>query len=180
LSVKFHSEELLVEGLKSKRKDAVSFLYDNYSAAINGIIKRFIKENDVAEELLQDAFIRVFTKIDLYHPEKGRLYTWMANLTRNICLDYLKSKSYKRVSNTSKGDDALTVAFKTENFMQNPETIGVNEVINKLPSELNQVIEYTYFKGYTQQEISEELDIPLGTVKTRTRRALVELRKYFN
>lgn len=170
----------MVRGLKAKEKPALSYLYDNYANALNGIIRRFIKESEVAEELLQDAFIKVFTKIELYDAEKGRLYSWMANLTRNLCLDHLKSKAYKKQTQTATGDEPMEMAFAFEHTTQHPEYIGIQEVVNQLPPELTTVIQYAYFKGYTQQEISEELDLPLGTVKTRMRRALMELRNYLN
>ena len=157
-------------------RSALEYLYDNYSGALYGVILRVIKDEDVAQEVLQDAFLKIWEKIDSYDESKGKLFTWMLNVTRNLAIDRTRSKE---MSKTKKTDDLDLVVNRIDNQQQTEihvDSIGLQEVLIKLPEEQRFVIEHLYLKGYTQSELAEEFNIPLGTVKTRTRLALSELR----
>ncbi|MTI41267.1 RNA polymerase sigma factor [Fulvivirga lutimaris] len=169
-------QDQLVQRLKARDKSALSYLYDNYSAAIYGAISRIINDEDVAEEVLQDAFMKYWDKIGSYDDSKGRLFTWMLNLARNLSIDKLRSKEIKK---TKKTDDISTNVYNVENenlIYQNEESIGVKDLMKNLREEERKIVEMVYFKGYTQSEIADETGIPLGTVKTRLRMALKNLR----
>jgi RNA polymerase sigma-70 factor (ECF subfamily) len=170
------TEEKLVEGLKQKNPSALEYLYDHYSGALYGVILRIVKTEDVAEEVLQDVFMKIWDRIDSYDPAKGKLFTWMVNVARNQAIDKTRSGEISRQQKTR---DIETVVSKIDNreFTElSIEGIGVKELLKSLPSEQLFVIEHLYFKGYTQSELAEDCNIPLGTIKTRLRLAMQHLR----
>lgn len=171
------TENELVALLKQKDKAALGYLYDNYSAALFGIILRIIQDTKVAEEVLQDAFMKIWDKIDTYDDKKGRLFTWMLNLCRNLAIDKLRSKEIKKVGKTDDIEENVYHVEKDYLVQQSVDGIGVKELLVKLRDEERLILELIYFKGYTQSEVSESQGIPLGTVKTRLRMALINLRK---
>lgn len=173
-------ENLLVTKLKSRNRDALGYLYDNYASALYGIISRIVSDENVAEEVLQDVFMKIWSKIDQYESSKGRLFTWMANLSRNLAIDKLRSKEIKKVGKTDNLETFVTEIERSHQNHQNIDSIGLKETLKSLREEERFIIEMTYFKGYTQSEVSEEFDIPLGTVKTRLRMGLKSLREGLN
>src|SRR4051812_8907071 len=90
------SEDELVSGLKSRNKSSLDYLYDHYSSALYGVISRVLRNEDVAEEVLQDAFLRIWDRIENYDPAKGRLFTWMLNIARNLAIDKTRSKEISK------------------------------------------------------------------------------------
>ena len=143
-------------------------------------MKRIIPEQEIAEEVVHDAFLRIWERIDTYDAEKGRLFTWMLNLTRNLSIDRTRSGEISRARKTGKLEHLVDREGTTGTVVQHEDAIGLTEVLDKLPSEQRLVVEYLYLKGYTQSEMSDELDIPLGTVKTRMRMAMSTLRTILN
>lgn len=144
------------------------------------MISRVVRDSDIAEEVLQDAFLKIWNKIETYDSAKGRLFTWMLNVTRNLAIDKARSKEISQ--NRKTGDiDLLVGRVNREQQVETPvEGIGVRELLHRLPEEQRFVVEYLYLKGYTQSELAEEAGIPLGTVKTRLRMAMMDLRKWIN
>lgn len=126
--------------------------------------------------MLQDAFLRIWDRIDNYDASKGRLFTWMLNIARNLAIDKTRSKEISKDRKTDDIDDLVNRIDRKEQTEQNVETIGLKEVLGRLSDEQKFVVEYLYLKGYTQSELAEEFSIPLGTVKTRLRLAMIELR----
>ena len=152
-------------------------LYDSYSSAIYGVILRIVRDEEIAEEAMQDCFIKIWNKFEQYDSSKGRLFTWMINIARNQALDQLRSSEVKRVNNTDSIDDKF-ISPGVDSI--NPDTIGIHEMLKKLPSEQKKLIDLMYFEGYSQSEIAEEYGIPLGTIKTRVRSAMNQLRELFS
>lgn len=173
-------QDQLVARLKARDKDALSYLYDHYSGAIYGMISRIVNDDDVTEEVMQDAFLKIWNKIDQYDGKKGRLFTWMANLSRNLAIDKIRSKEIKKVGKTDALETYVTGIELSHTSYQNIDGIGLKETLKSLREEERFILEMTYFKGYTQSEISEEFDIPLGTVKTRLRMGLKSMRGVLN
>ena len=178
------SEEELIALLKNKDEKAFNYLYDNYSGALYGLILKIVAVSEYAEEVIQDVFVKIWKNTDQYDASKGRLYTWMINIARNTALDYLKSKGYQNeqknhsLSNFVHKDDAALLAGQVdETAIKRSDQIGMKNIINSMKREWQELIELAYFQGYTQTEIAEKLQIPIGTVKTRTRNALTELKK---
>lgn len=172
-------EQQLVERLCAKDVKAFEYLYDNYSGAVNGIILKIVRSEDFAEELLNDCFLRIWDKINDYDASKGRLFTWMLNIARNLALDKLRSKEYKAKMKTDDVSENVFISDERYANANKPEFIGVKEIVEKLPVEQKKLIDLMYFQGYSQSEIAEELQMPLGTVKTRVRAAMTTLRQLF-
>lgn len=172
-------EEELVAGLKSGADWAISYLYEHYSDALYGVAYRICPPEENAQDILQDAFVKIWKNIRKYDPKKGRLYTWMVNILRNTAIDRLR-KEKKSINVEIQNDGADVYSLNNLYDKQKPEHIGVLEMLDKLDEGVRETAVYIYIKGFTQQEVSDELALPLGTVKTRARIALRELRKYFD
>ena len=173
------SETDLVNGLRRGDKKTIEVLYDMYSGSLYGVILRILKEEETSEDILQETFLRIWQKFNYYDSSKGRLFTWMCNLARNLALDKLKSKGYVNNSKNEKLSDLQFTVDHQFNVRNNPETIGVREIVLKLKPEHRCIIDLVYFQGYTHVEAAEELKIPIGTLKTRMRVAVNDLRTWF-
>jgi RNA polymerase sigma-70 factor (ECF subfamily) len=155
-------------------------IYDAYSPALFGICKKVLNDTELAEDVLQDAFIKIWQKVKTYDASKGTFFTWMLNIARNTAID----KYRQLIKNTSisiqNSEDFVSInKADSQGNTISINHIGLKEMLSTLPEEQQLMIEYLYYKGYTQQEVSEELDIPLGTVKTRSRSALKALSELF-
>ena len=162
----------LAQRLKNGDESAISEIYDQYSSALFGLIIKIVKDNDIAEDVLQDCFITIWQKAKLYNEEKGTLYTWMLNICRNKAIDAYR-KTNKEIENKNQIDNS---SVYTDELNKQVDHIGLSNVLNKLPEEQHILIELIYYKGMTQQEVSDFLSIPLGTVKTRLRMAIGSLK----
>lgn len=168
----------LIELLQQGENDGYVRLYDNYAPMLFGIICRIVGDAEDAENLLQDCFVKIWRNIQQYDAAKGRFATWLINIARNTAIDFTRSKVYihrlknQSVDNIVSYSEDLTTTTHTD-------TIGLRQIVNTLTPQCREVIEWMYFDGYTQQEISEIFNIPLGTVKTRARMGLNSLRTYF-
>lgn len=175
------SEDILVASLKDGDPSSIQQLYKMYAPSLNGIIKRIIKYDEVAEDVLQDTFVKIWKSIHQYDASKGRLFTWMANVAKNMAIDQVRSKAH---INSTKTDDIYEMPIglieHQSYFSPNMETIGLKQLIANLKADQQQIIELIYFKGFTHVQVAEMLNIPLGTIKTKLRLAILKLRKYFN
>ncbi|RYF91799.1 MAG: sigma-70 family RNA polymerase sigma factor [Chitinophagaceae bacterium] len=172
-----YSEEQLISKLQQQDQSAFSYLYDNYAAALNGVIHRMIDDTQLAEDILQEAFLKIWNNFKQYDQSKGRLFTWMVNITRNLTIDTLRSKGYKKQQKILH-DEKSVGGIKDSNLNADRfDTMGLRKQVSGLKPEHKIIIDLAYFGGYTQEEIAKELSIPLGTVKTRMRAAIIELRK---
>ncbi len=169
-------EQDIINLLKQGNQQGMTLLYSNYSGALYGIIFRMVREEELAKEILQDVLLRIWKYISKYNPEKGRFYTWMAQIARNCCLNQINSAKYQRAKQTDSLDPEV---HSNERLTENPtvKDSGLSDVISKMDPEHRILIDYLYFKGYSQSETAKELDIPIGTVKTRIRKAILHLRK---
>lgn len=173
-------EPELITQLKQKDHNALAYLYDHYAPALYGVIHRIVKTQEVSEEVLQDSFIKIWDKFHSYDPEKGRLFTWMLNIARNLAIDKLRSKEFSRKNKTDQLEKSVSLITPKAYVEQNVKDTGLRDLLHNLSPEQQMIINLIYFEGYTHTEVSEEFDIPLGTVKTRLRSALVKLRKLLN
>ncbi|MEO5979008.1 MAG: sigma-70 family RNA polymerase sigma factor [Chryseolinea sp.] len=170
-------EDSLVASLKNKDSHSLDYLYDHYSGALLGVVSRIVKKEEMAEEVLQDVFLKVWERMDTYDPTKGRLFTWMLNIARNQAIDKTRSKEFSKEKKTGDIDNFVN-RIDNEGFVEQPvESIGLQQLLKTLPEDQRFIIDQHYLKGYTQAEISEEFNLPLGTVKTRMRLAMKLLRK---
>ena len=173
------AEETLVELLKQQNTKAFGILYDNYSAAIYGIILRIVATEEIAEDVMQEAFVKIWKNFSQYDAGKGKLFTWMVNLSRNLAIDKVRSKDFSNANKNQSLDNIVSFVDFKSNTSQNPDVIGLKKLVEELDPEQKKLIDLLYFGGFTQAEVSEKLGIPLGTVKTRLRMAIIELRTYF-
>ncbi len=176
-----YTEKELVSLLKKQERLALNYLYDNYSSVLYGFILNGVnnKEN-IAEDILQEVFIKIWKNIQNYDASRGRLYTWMLNIARNATIDFLRSKQNQKDRKNQTIDHSVNDINKIGKFEQKTDTIGLKQLVSNLPANHKEIIELVYFKGYTQDETSKELNIPLGTVKTRVRAAIGSLRTIFS
>ncbi len=175
-STEKYSEQELIIALKARDDQAFSYLYDHYSGSLYSIILQIVKSPEVADDVLQEVFINIWRKIESYDPLRGRLFTWMLNISRNASIDMLRSKSYM---NSQKNQEITDNVYGSDQVTQtNIDGIGLTKFLGKLKPEQRILIELAYLKGYTHEEIAQIEDIPLGTVKTRIRNALLQLRVY--
>jgi len=175
--VKKYSEEELIYLLKNRDQSAFSYLYDSYSGALFGVIYKMVENRELAEDVLQEAFVKIWNNFSNYDNLKGRLFTWMLNLTRNLTIDTLRSKGYKNQAKIQNSENAVSNITDRANTAESFDALGIRNHLTLLKDDQRAIIDLAYFGGLTQEEISKTLDIPLGTVKTRMRAAIIELRK---
>jgi RNA polymerase sigma factor (sigma-70 family) len=172
------AERELVSGLRNRCENKFKYLYQMYAPALMGIISRIVKTEEIAEDVLQETFVKIWSSIDSYDNSRGRLFTWMAATARNTAIDQLRSKAQLNSEKNAAIDD---LSLESENYQAeiNPDVIGVKQLTLNLQSSEREVLNLVYFQGYSHSEVAEKLNIPTGTVKTRLRRAIVCLRLYF-
>lgn len=175
--IRKYSEEELIHLLKNRDQSAFAYLYDNYSAALFGVIFKMLEDRELAEDVLQEAFIKIWNNFANYDSLKGRLFTWMMNLTRNLTIDTIRSKGYKKQSKIRNTENSVDNISNNANTAESFDALGIRKHLTLLKNDQKQIIDLAYFGGFTQEEISNTLGIPLGTVKTRMRTAIFELRK---
>lgn len=169
----------IINLLHQRDKRVIETLYDRYAANLYGVVLRIVKEESLAEDVIQEAFVKIWKYGDKYQPSKGTLFTWMLNIARNAAIDQLRKKESRGGEKIQSLENNVPIHIAAPQSL-NPNHIGLREIVGKLDEKYRQIIELVYFHGYTQSEIQEELDIPLGTVKTRLRIAMRELRHVFN
>lgn len=162
--------------LRERREEGFAYLYDHYSGALFAVISGIVTDQALASDVLQEVFVNIFRRIEMYDANRSRLYTWMLNVARNAAIDMVRSKGFRQMKQNREVTDPVYSA-PGNSTVQQPDHIGLRKMLSKLKEELRQVLELAYFNGYTQEEISEILKIPLGTVKTRVRTALKQLRE---
>lgn len=160
--------------MKQRNEKAFAYLYDNYSGALYGIVNSIITDREITNDVLQNVFVNIWKKIDSYDAAKGRLFTWMLNIARNASIDELRSKGYR----DSQKNQSLSENVDVPGAVIGPviDDVGLKKVLTKLKGEWRVLVDMSYFQGFTHEEISKALNIPLGTVKTRIRSALIQLR----
>jgi len=169
-------EKHIVELLKEKDEKAISLLYDNYADTLYGVAYKVVKDEDLAQDVVQESFVKIWKKSDSYDPTKAKLFTWLFRITRNTAIDKLRS-----ISTKSDKEIQIDVSDVYNLGVQSikPEFLDVKENMGKLEPKYRIVLEALFFEGMTQQEASDELDIPLGTIKSRLKIGLREMRKIY-
>ncbi|QQL48996.1 RNA polymerase sigma factor [Mucilaginibacter ginkgonis] len=174
------SEEELINALRHREKIGAEALYDMYSSSLYGVIVRIVVDTAVAEDVLQETFVKIWQSFSGYSAEKGRLFTWMVNIARNLAIDKIRSKDFKNQNKNQELENNVTFIDEQRNTVYKPELLGLKDLVQQLKPEQKSILDLVYFKGYTHVEVAEELNVPLGTVKTRLRMAIQQLRKSFN
>lgn len=169
-------EEELVFLLQHNNQLGFQYLYRHYAPVLYSRIRMILKDEGTAQDALQETFCKVWLGIKSYDCTKGRLFTWMNQIARNIALDVYRSKA--------QGVNRKTVL--TAEFICSPAThshindwedaVGVSRMLKNLDNDQQRLIHLVYFQGCTMAEAADELEIPVGTVKTRLRRTMNRLR----
>ena len=173
-------EKEIVRLFEEGNVKAMDLLYDNYSDALYGVILRMVGDEAVAGDVLQEAFVKIWQNSKSYDPDKGRLFTWMLQISRNLAIDKLRSREYSQAKKTEDLQNHVYPTNDAGTTRQNEDDIGVKDLLDHLREEERLVIDLVYFQGYTQSEIAKEKNIPLGSVKTRLRMAMKNLRRILN
>jgi len=172
------TQEDFLQAIAAKDARAFSMLYDSYAKSLFAVISNLIRDREEAEDVLQETFVKIWKNIGSYDEGKGRLYTWMLNIARNGAIDKLRSKDYSNTRKNLPADNFVHLLDDGSRSTQLIDLIGIRDFVKKLKPKCIQLIELLFFKGFTQQEASEELGIPLGTVKTQNRTCINDLRNY--
>ncbi len=170
-------EELLVLVTK-KDERAFTVLYNCYSKSLFAVINGMLNNIETAEDVLQETFIKIWKNIDQYDTKKGRLYTWMINIARNTAIDKQRSKDYSNQQKNVASEKFVNIPEDSKRILERMDMIGIREFVKKLKPKCIEIIDLLFFKGYTQVEASEALNLPLGTVKTQNRICINDLRNY--
>ena len=178
-AIKTYTEDALIVALKKHDNDAFKYLYTNYKAALFTVIHQIIADKAIAQDVLQEAFITAWKNIDKYDASKGRLFTWLFNVTRNCAINTTRSKAFKSEQKNDSFNNYVTYVDEKDSHSLNINQIGLRKQVRLLREEYKNVLELSYFNGFTHEEIAKILSIPVGTVKTRLRNAIIELRKQF-
>lgn len=165
--------------MQQGNKTAFRKLYELYAVNICGAIHLIVRDHNKSEEICQDVFLTVWQKSAQYNPSKGRFFTWILNIARNRAIDYIRSSGFKQEKQNLSADLLVGIAEDTasEEEAAHPHAHKLKQLIEGLTQKCREIIAYLYFRGYSQKAVAEELEIPLGTVKTRNRDCIGRLRE---
>ncbi len=169
-------EKHIVELLQERDEKAISLLYDHYGDTLYGVAFKVVKDEELAQDIVQESFVKIWRKSDTYDPAKAKLFTWLFRIIRNTAIDKLRSLQTK-----SDKEIQLDVSnvYKVGVDDIRPEFLDVRENLGKIEQKYQEVLDALFFQGMTQQEASDELNIPLGTIKSRLKIGLRELGKFY-
>lgn len=163
----------IVEMIQSKNEKGFHILYDRYCDSLYGILMKMVQRSEVADDLLQDTFVKIWKHIDDFNPSKGTIFTWMLNIARNLAIDYLRSSAYRQqllcididLFNSHNEYVATSTSIARE-----LESADFKSSLQHLEPKYAEVIDMIFFYGWTHEQTAQLLKLPLGTVKTRVRR----------
>ncbi|TPN85213.1 RNA polymerase sigma factor [Aquimarina algicola] len=163
----------LIKRLQKQDSTALSELYDKYSGALYGIILRICKNETIAQDLLQETFLKIWQKSTTYDPKKGKFFTWSYRIAKNMALNAMRNP------NTLIQNQDLSVYNNKTALDAETDVLQLNGSLKKLDPHHQKAIELVYFNGLTHREAHEEMDVPLGTFKSYIRQALKKLRETY-
>lgn len=169
-------ENHIVELLQERNDKAISLLYEHYGDTLYGVAHKVVRDEELAQDVVQESFVKIWKKADSYDPTKAKLFTWLFRITRNTAIDKLRSANTKSDKEIQM-DVSDVYKLGTEGI--NPDLLDVQDNLDKLDLKYQIVLDALFFQGMTQQEASDELDIPLGTIKSRLKIGLRELKKLY-
>ena len=175
------ADEELISLVGQGDAEAFATLYDRHSRPAYSLAYRMMGEKQAAEDLLQDAFLKLWRSASSYRADRGSVRTWLLSIVHNRGIDQLRSLASRRKTQ-EKIESSAPKSQPSEAFAEswrNSQREQVREALKTLPKEQLKILELAYFSGYTHVEIAELLDVPLGTVKGRMRLGLKKIRDYF-
>src|ERR671912_1795720 len=175
------ADEDLISLVESTDAEAFATLYDRHNRAAFSLAYRMMGDHQAAEDLAQDAFLKVWRGAGSYRTERGSVRTWILSIVHNRGIDQLRSLASRRRTQ-NKVEASAPTSQPSEAFAEtwhNSQREQVREALGTLPKEQVKILELAYFSGYTHVEIAELMGLPLGTVKGRMRLGLKKIRSYF-
>jgi RNA polymerase sigma-70 factor (ECF subfamily) len=171
-------ETSLVERMQRRDPKALAELYDRYGRVVYALILRVVRDVGIAEDLVQEAFLRVWNRVGGFDAQKGAIGPWLMAVARNRAIDYLRSSAGRERNSVEYDEIEHPSVFcdMEKDILSSDKARIVKSAIEKLSPNYRQVIELAYFEGLSQTEMAERMGQPLGTVKTWVRTALKNLR----
>jgi RNA polymerase sigma-70 factor (ECF subfamily) len=168
----------LVARMQRRDPQALAELYDRYGAVTYSLILRVVRDTGIAEDLVQETFLRVWNRVSGFDAQKGSIGPWLLAVARNRAIDYLRSAGgrERNAVEYEETDHPSLYCDMEKDILASDKARKVKSAIDKLPANYRQVIELAYFEGLSQTEMAARMGQPLGTVKTWVRTALKNLR----
>lgn len=168
----------LVAAIKRQELDALEYLFDHYSSLVYTLACKILSNSQEAEDLMQEIFLGLWERCT-YNPSRGSLSSFLATVTRSRAIDRLRMKGNRRriVSQWQQSLSPNPSPTPLDHASQSEKRQALQLALTELPEEYRQVLELSYFGGYSQSQIAEQLGKPLGTVKTWARKGLIQLRQ---
>ncbi len=163
----------LIQRLQKQDSKALSVIYDKYSGALYGVILRICKNEEQAQDLLQETFLKIWQKSNQYDPKKGKIFTWAYRIAKNIALN-AQRRPYKLIQN-----EDLSVYENEETHESEIDMLQLNGSLKQLEPHHQKALQLVYFNGLTHREAHEEMNVPLGTFKSYIKQALKKLREAY-
>jgi RNA polymerase sigma-70 factor, ECF subfamily len=173
----------LIAKLRERNPDAMAELYDRFGRIVYSVIFRVVRNASVAEELVQESFLRAWNRAGAFDAERGKIGPWLLTIARNRAIDHLRSSAGQQEATTYElaSSERVSIYVNTEDKMLDQEQARrIRAAFAKLNENQRQVLEMAYFEGLSQSEMAARLGQPLGTVKTWVRTALITLRESFH
>lgn len=171
---KMSQHQHLIKSLQAGDKRALSELYDNYSGALYGVIVRICNDETVAQDILQETFLKIWKNANSYDPSKGRFYTWAYRIARNTALNFKRKESH-----LIQNEDLSVHSNKEQEETNDIDVFKLNGFVQKLDAHHQEAIKLVYFQGLTHREAHEEMNVPLGTFKSYIKQALRNLKENY-
>jgi RNA polymerase sigma-70 factor (ECF subfamily) len=177
---KEQAEERIIQLLLDKDEKALRLIFDRYGNAMLNSIRKILRNEAMAEDVLQDVLVKVWKKGQTYNKGRGSLFTWLISISRNAAIDKTRSKEYNQaLKSTALDEFVYTEGEASLKKSKLKELKGnVQEMVSQLDDHEQQLVRMSFFEGFTHVEIAKELSMPLGTIKTRIRSAINKLRQY--
>jgi RNA polymerase sigma-70 factor (ECF subfamily) len=176
-------DQHIFERIVARDATAVAELYDQYGSVLYGVILRILGRRPDADEVLQEVFIRVWTRAEMYDETCGVPGAWLIRLARNRAIDRLRARRVRGELDVP-GASATDIGSAPDAAASTPELLAeaaerravLRDALGSLPEEQRTLIEAAFFEGYTHRELAERFALPLGTVKTRIRTGMMTMR----
>lgn len=172
------SDEELLRRIARRDPAALASLYDRYAPLVYGLARRIVRDEGQAEDLVQEVFLRVWNRPQVYDQGRGSFRAWLLSVAHHLAVDLIRRRR-REVTYQEKLADSFDPPDPFEKVISQVDGAKVRSLLDRLPPEQRQVVVLAYFEGLTQREIAERLGEPLGTVKTRLRLGIMKLRALY-
>jgi RNA polymerase sigma-70 factor, ECF subfamily len=171
------SDEELLRALQERDPSALEHLYDRHARLAYGLAYRMVSDSNVAEDIVQEAFVNIWRQAPSYDPRRGAVKTWLLSIVHHRAIDWLRSRANRRTDvQLDLVEHTLAVGDTWQTVAANVERETVRKAVAALPPEQQRTVELAYFAGLSQPEIASQMGVPLSTVKGRMRMAMQKLR----